>query len=310
MKYQHIPGIETPVSRLIQGSTIINSKDDTIGFAQLDAVLESGINCIDTARVYGDKDGFLGKWMQARNNREKVIILAKGAHHSFRPRVTPFDIAADLHDTLALMQTDYVDLYILHRDDPNVPVEPIVDELNKWQKAGKIKAFGGSNWTPERLEAANAYATASNQTPFVCSSPNFALAAQLKEPWANCVTISGPQNQAARDWYAKTQMPLLTWSSLAGGFMTGRYTRETIDENEFLKNCYASEENFQRLDRAQELANKKGLTVPQIALAYVMNYPMNVHALVAPANESEIAANIAALDITLTPEEMAYLDLR
>jgi aryl-alcohol dehydrogenase-like predicted oxidoreductase len=310
MKYQQIPGIDMPVSRLIQGSTIINSKDDAIGFAQLDAVLESGINCIDTARVYGDKDEFLGKWMQARNNREKVIILAKGAHHSFRPRVTPWDIAADLHDTLHQMQTNYVDLYILHRDDVSVPVEPIVDELNKWQKAGKIRAFGGSNWTPERLEAANAYARTSNQTAFVCSSPNFSLAEQLDEPWENCVTISGPKNQSARDWYAKTNMPLLTWSSLAGGFMAGRYTRETIAEINLLKRCYASEENFQRLDRAQELAQKKGLTVPQIALAYVMNYPMNVHALIAPANETEIAANVAALDVTLTTEEMAYLDLR
>lgn len=316
MKYGSVPGVSKPVSRIVQGIIQVNSGDEAKGFAQLDAALEAGITAIDTAHVYGDKDAFLGKWIASRGVRDKVVVLAKGAHHNnVRKRVTPFDIEADLHDTLARMKTDYVDLYVLHRDDPEYPVEPIVDVLNKYQKAGKIGAFGGSNWTTERVAQANEYAQKSGQTPFAVSSPNFSLADQVREPWAGCVTISGPKNEEARHWYGEHKTPLFTWSSMAGGFWSGRITRETKDSfNEGLYKlaveCYASEDNFKRLDRAQELANAKGLTVPQVALAYVFNYPLDIYALVGAEKPEEITANIVALNTTLTPQEMAYLDLR
>lgn len=316
MKYGHVPGVDKPISRIVQGIIQIDSKDEEKGFAQLDAAFDAGITAVDTAHVYGDKDAFLGKWIASRGNRDKVVVLAKGAHlNNVRKRVTPFDIEADLHDTLARMKTDYVDLYVLHRDDPDYPVEPIVDVLNKYQKKGVIKAFGGSNWTTERLQAANAYAQQSGQTPFAVSSPNFSLADQIKEPWSGCITISGPKNEQARKWYAEQKMPLFTWSSMAGGFWSGRITRETREDfkeglYKLAVECYASEENFQRLDRAQELASQKGLTVPQIALAYVFNYPLDIYALVGAEKPEEIAANVQALNTPLSESEMAYLDLR
>ncbi len=80
--------------------------------------------------------------------------------------------------------TDYLDLYVLHRDDPSVPVGPIVEALTAHKKAGRIGAFGGSNWTHERMQEANEYARVNDLTPFAVSSPNFSLAEQYKEPWA------------------------------------------------------------------------------------------------------------------------------
>jgi aryl-alcohol dehydrogenase-like predicted oxidoreductase len=318
MQYGDVPGVEKKISRIVQGTIQINTGDDAIGFAQMDAAWEAGINAFDTAAVYGGgaNDKFLGRWIKARGVQDEVVVLAKGAHHSdLRRRVTSYDIGSDLHDTLARMKTDYVDLYVLHRDDPSVPVEPIVDALNQYKKEGKIGAFGGSNWTTARLAAANAYAAASGQVPFAASSPNFSLADQKKEPWEGCVTISGPSNEGEREWYAAHKMPLFTWSSMAGGFLSGRITPENQGEftgyfDKLAVECYASPDNFERLDRAKALAETKGLSMPQIALAYVLHYPLDIFALVGSANAEEIAANVVALNTPLTPQEMAFLDLR
>ncbi len=318
MQYGHIPGIARPVSRLVQGSVMVTTHDLDGSFRLLDAVFALGCNTFDTAHVYGqgDNERAMGRWVHARGNREQVVIIGKGAHHNAdRKRVTPFDITADLFDSLARFRFDYIDLYLLHRDDPSVPVGPIVETLNEHRAAGRIRAFGGSNWSHERIAEANAYAAAHGLTPFVASSPNFSLAEQYREPWEGCVSISGPQHAAARAWYAAHRMPLFTWSSLAGGFFSGRLRRDNLDTfEEYLDrlavHSYAGEENFRRLDRAQQLGDAKGLSIPQIALAYVMSQPLDIYALVGCRTPEEFAANVVAADTRLTPEECAWLDLR
>jgi len=317
MEYGNVPGVEKPISRIVQGMMQVDSKDEAKGFALLDAVWEQGCRAFDTARVYGDKDSFLGKWINARGIREQVVVLAKGAHHSsLRKRVTSFDLGADLHDTLAAMQTDYIDLYVLHRDDPDYPVGPLVEALNQYVREGKIRAFGGSNWGVERLQEANEYARARGLIPFACSSPNYSLAEQMKEPWAGCVTISGPQNEAARRWYAAQKMPLFTWSSMAGGFWSDRFERDNLDTftsglDKVCADSYGYAPNFQRLDRVRELARAKGVSVPQIALAYILNdRDLNIFALVGSSTGAEFADNLKALDLKLSEQERAHIDLR
>jgi len=205
---------------------------------------------------------------------------------------------------------------VLHRDDPDLPVGPIVECLNRLHTKGKIRAFGGSNWSHQRLQQANDYALAHGLLPFTASSPHYSLAEQVDDPWGpGCVGISGPGQVAARDWYQATGLPAFAYSSLARGFFSGRISRanwaavqERVDGA--CKRAYCHEVNFQRLDRAEELAAEKGVSVPQIALAYVLGQPLNLFALIGAANADEVAANVAALDITLTAAEMAWLDLR
>ncbi len=110
-------------------------------------------------------------------------------------------------------------------------------------------------------------------------------------------------------------MPLFTWSSVARGFFSGKITSANAEEvrDQFdgsMPKSYYYPENFQRLDRAWALAGEKGLTVPQIALAYVLSFPLNIHALVGAMNADEIASNIEALNTQLSEQEMAWLDLR
>jgi aryl-alcohol dehydrogenase-like predicted oxidoreductase len=317
MRYGTLPGIEKPVARLAQGTTMLDSAAPDKVMALLDGVFAQGGNTFDAAHVYrgGDSERLLGRWIEARGLREQVVIISKGAHPNADRgrRVTTYDITSDLHDSLARLKTDTIDLYLLHRDDPSQPVGPLVEVLNEHYQAGRIRAFGGSNWSPERLAEANAYAAAHGLQPFVLSSPNFSLAVQREAPWPGCVSISGHAGAPARAWYAETGMPLLTWSSLAGGFFSGRFQRENLNSlmqgpDATTARAYGDEANFQRLERAQTLGREKGLSAAQIALAYILNQPVNLFALVGCVTAAEYAENAAALDVTLTPTELAWLE--
>jgi aryl-alcohol dehydrogenase-like predicted oxidoreductase len=318
MQYGSVPGVDKPISRLVQGTVMVSSSRMEESFELLDGIRALGCTTYDTGHIYGtgDNERTVGAWVNDRGIREDVVIIGKGAHHSRdRRRVTPYDITADIFDSLARFQFDYIDLYLLHRDDPNVPVGPIIEVLNEHRDAGRIRAFGGSNWSVARFQEANEYADTHGLTPFIASSPNFSLADQVQEPWENCITISGPRNVDARAWYAAQGTPLFTWSSLAGGFFSGRFRRDNLDTFESYgdKLCvtsYCYEENFQRLDRVAQLAQEKGLSIPQIATAYVMSQPLNIFALVGCATPDEFAANMAAMELKLTDAEMAWLDLR
>lgn len=318
MLFSKIPGIDKPVSRLVQGTMWMKSSELDSAFAAMDAFLAAGGNCFDTAHIYGlgDNERTVGQWIHSRGVRDEIVILGKGAHHSpDRKRVTPFDIQSDIHDSLARFKIDNIDLYLLHRDDPAQPVGPIVETLHAAREAGQIHAYGGSNWSVERLREANEYAAAHELTPFVVSSPQFSLAVQQVSPWIDCESLSGPEGEPARAWCRQNGVTLFVWSSLAGGFFSGRFRRDNLDTltqpyDQLAVKVYCFEENFRRMDRAQELAESKGVTEPHIALAYVYNQQEGIHALSGARTPDEVRVNVEATEIELTAEEIAYLELR
>jgi len=308
MQYGNIPGIDKPISRLVQGTVMISTKELDRSFALLDAVFEQGGTTFDTAHGYGsgDCERAFGRWLRERGVRDQVVILGKGAHHSQdRRRVTPFDITADLHDSLARMRVDAIDLYLLHRDDESVPVEmePIV--FDKEQAAGRIRAFGGSNWRTERIAEANAYAAERGLTGFAASSINLSLARPKEPMWPDCLAA----DDAARVWHTATQLPLFSWSSQAGGFLSGQFTPEDTSNADLVR-VYCADENFERLRRATELGQQKDVGPIVIALAYVLSQPFPTVPLVGSASVAELNESLRALQTELTSQELAYLDLK
>lgn len=330
MEYQKIEGLNKKISKLVFGTatpvlTNATSKDASAqdkqkAFELLDMVFESGINTFDCAAHYGES--ILGEWMELRKNRDECVVLTKGAHpNDLRDRVTEYDILSDIHDSLKRLRTDYIDIYMLHRDNPDVSVNPIVDVLNKLYNEKKVTIFGGSNWTHQRIEEANNYAKSSGQMPFMASSPNFGLAEQIADPWVcdakfggGCVTISGPQNSQAREWYAKNNMTVFAYSSLARGFFSGAFgSNEPKKAKEILDypgySGYFCENNLKRLQRCEELSAKKNVTVAQIALSWIFNQKFNVVAISGPINKEQLEANIAAITIKLDDDEVKWLNL-
>lgn len=306
MRTIRIEGLDKPVACLIQGSDYFRPSVYDKVCSVLDSYFAIGGNTIDTAYGYcgGESEQAIGQWMKDRGNRSDVVILTKGAHHDKNgPRVNPEAIAHDLGISLERLGTDYIDLYALHRDDPNVPVSIIVDALNEHIRAGRIKAIGGSNWTVQRLQEANEYAAASGQIGFTFSSPNLSLAKAKEAFWAGCVSVDA----ADCDWHEQQQFPLLSWSSQARGFFTGRFSPEVRDNADMVRVFY-SDANWERLRRAEQLGKEKGVSTIQIALAYVLNQPFPTCALIGAQSPEELESCRQGAEIVLTRDELNWLE--
>jgi aryl-alcohol dehydrogenase-like predicted oxidoreductase len=257
---------------------------------------------VDTGREYGHAEAILGRWLRERHVDDEIIVLTKGAHHdndTGRKRVNPREITEDLEDSLRTLGRPAVDLYCLHRDDPAVPVGPIVETLAQHQRAGRVRVLGASNWSTARLEEATRYAADHGLHGFACSSPGLSLAAPQEAPWLGAVTIHAP---SARAWYAEHQVPVFAWASLAGGFFAGVRGPD-------ITRVYDTADNRERLRRAVSLAAEKGATASQIALAWVLHQPFPTYALIGPRSVAELQESVAALDIALTAAEARWLDL-
>ncbi len=317
MEYGKIEGVKKQVSRIIFGTAQPSFMKNEDNEELLDAVFAMGVNTFDLARVYRHAEDVVGRWMASRGNREEVVILTKCANPSVlgRKRVNARAIHKDLETSLKKLQTEYIDIYLLHRDDPNVDVAVPVEVMNELHAAGKIRAFGGSNWSHERIEAANEYAYSHNLRSFTVSSPNFGLAEQVKDIWGGgCVTISGPSNRAARAYYEEKKMPVVAYSSLGRGLFSGKLRSEDAGDaakvlDSMAMKGYACPENFERLRRCEELVKKKNATVSQIAMAWIYAQPMNTFVVVSTSNAKRMQQNVEALQLKLTKEEAAYLDL-
>ena len=318
MEYVEIPYVNKPVSRILYGTSMPPFLMGGDGNELLDAIYETGVNTFDTARGYMAAEKSLGNWIEEKNIREKIVILSKCGHPSMfgKKRVSEKEIRKDFSKSANYLKTDYIDIYLLHRDDPKVEVGSIVETFNAMHAEGKIGAFGGSNWTHQRIAEANEYANNHNLIPFSVSSPNFGLAEQIQDPWGGgCITISGPSNEAAREWYLKNQLPVVAYSSLGRGLFSGKLksnntenAREVMDM--FALKGYGCPENFERLRRCEILAAEKKCTVPQIAMAWLFNQKLNTFAVVSTSKASRMQENIDALHLELSEDEILYLDLQ
>ena len=303
MTYGTVPHLDKRVSRLVMG--VDNQNTLPHAAAMFDAYYEAGGNCFDTAFIYagGLHERMLGQWIHIRGVRDDVVVICKGCHP---PSVTPATISQQLTVSLDRLGIDHCDLYMMHRDDPAVPVGEWVDALNEQARAGRMIAFGGSNWSPARVQAANDYAASKGLQGFSLMSDNFSLARMVSPVWAGCVSASDPQSRA---WLAKSRVPLFAWSSQARGFFTERAHRDLSRNDEEMNRCWAAEDNWQRRDRVLELAEKKDVLPINIALAYVLCQPFATFPLIGPRTLAELRTSLPALGITLTAEEVKWLNL-
>ena len=311
--YAQIEGLDKPVSRIFYGTAMIQSQADEL-FDQMYAV---GINAFDCARGYGMAEKSLGTWVSHRSNREKVVILTKCGNVSIfgNIHINRKVMEKELITSLKTLKMDYIDIFLLHRDDPKTPVSEYVDTMNDFVREGRIRVFGVSNWTKERIEEANAYAASRGLKGFTVSSPHFGLAEQVEDPWGGgCVTISGDANASIRDWYVDQQMPVLAYSSLARGFFSGRFTSNDYDGAKKVldgagQKGYLYQVNMDRLQRCEKLAAEKGCSVAQIAMSYIFSNDMNLFALVSTNKQSRMKENIWAANHLLSAEEVKYLEM-
>ena len=251
MRYLHFAPLGRDLSRLVLGTAAYEDAPLDVSLDVFDAFQDLGGNVVDTGREYGNAEPIVGRWLSERGLDREIVVLTKGAHHdkdTGQKRVNPAEITQDLEASLQALGRPSIDVYCLHRDDPEAPVGPILEILNEHWRAGRIRVLGASNWSADRLEEAARYAARHGLEGFAASSPGLSLAAPREAPWLGCVTIHEPE---ARAWYERHQLPVFAWAALAGGFFAGVRSPDVL-------RVYENAGNQERLGRAQALAARRG----------------------------------------------------
>ncbi len=296
-------GVRQPLSQLILGCD--NKETWEEGASVWDHWLARGGNGFDTAFIYGGgkHEKALGEWMARRGVAGDVVVVVKGAH---TPNCTPEAIGAQLAQSLERLRISMAPIYIMHRDNPDVPVGEFVDALNVLRGKGLIGVYGGSNWTMERFEAARVYAVARGLQPLTILNNNLSLAEMVKPIWAGCISSHVP---ATLNYLRKTGTAHFSWSSQARGYFLPVELRNRLPEDTGPEACFGSEANAERRRRAEELAVRRGVTPNNIALAWVLAQAFPSFALVGSRNVEEIDSTLPAVSCELSPDEVAWLNL-
>lgn len=297
MKTGTVPHIDQPVARILIGGMYFRQASQELAFEVYDEFRRLGGNCVDFAHCYGpEHHQVAGEYLQSRG-RDSFLIFDKGCHpYKGQNRVTREAMASDIKENLERLQVDYVDFFTLHRDDSSVPAGEVIEWLNEHKAAGRVRAFGGSNWHHTRLEEANEYAEKHGLQGFSVSSPNRCLAKVNEPMWPDCLTLDDEEVA----WYTKTQFPVFSWSSGASGYFAG------VD-NDDIRRVYENPISSARRERARLLADTLEATPAQIAIAWVLHDSTNAWAIVGPKNVAELKDCIAASQINLTADQVRYL---
>lgn len=297
MRTIEIGGLRHPLDRVILGMAAPAADLPAI----YDRWVELGGTAIDSARRYVQEPA-LGDWLAASGLRDRLVVITKACHpipDDGPPRVTPEAIAADVATSLDHLRSDRIDLLLLHRDDPTVPVGELLGALEAERVAGRIDAYGASNWTTTRLDEASAWAAAHGIPGFAAGSPNLSLAAPVVPPWPGCIS-AGPDDLA---WYERTRLPLLAWSSLGRGYISDDPTSVEAD----VLAAFDSPDNRRRRDRACALAHRLGVSPAAVALAWVLAHPFPTAALVGCRSTAEVEDTLAAERLQVPADELGAL---
>ncbi len=291
------------VSQLVLGC---DNKDDIGSAAPVwDAWLEAGGNAFDTGFVYGGgkHEKVLGEWIANRGVAKDIVVVVKGGH---TPYCFPRTIEAQLNISLERLGLDHAPIYIMHHDNPAVPVGEFVDAFNCLHKAGRIGAFGGSNWSIARLKEANVYAAAKGLKPLTMLNNNLSLAVMERPVWDGCVTSNTPETLA---YLRESKITHVSWSSQARGYFLPEALRSRLAANTSPETCFGSPTNAERRSRAEALAKRYGVSAHNIATAWVLAQEFPSLALVGPRSPGEIASTLPALGLKLSAKEVAWLNL-
>lgn len=296
------------------GSTIPQAD----AFTLLDHFVDLGGNFLDTAQVYANwiptlprsiSEKTIGAWLQARHNRSRILVGTKGAHPDLATmhiaRLAPADIVQDLNASLQHLQTDYIDLYWLHRDEPTRPVGEIIETLDAQVKAGKIRAFGCSNWSTARMQAALDYATAHGCHGFVANQPLWSLA----QPNAAAFGMPGlvAMDEAMLAFHQRSGWVAVPYTSQARGFFAKVAAQGSNGLSERDRQAYWNEGNAKRAAVVQQLAQEYSATPAQIALAYLLCQPIPTIPVIGCRTAEQLRDSMGAATITLPPTVLAQL---
>jgi aryl-alcohol dehydrogenase (NADP+) len=268
----------------------------------LDAFAEAGGVLVDTADTYSDgaSETILGAWMQARKNRDQVLVSTKGGNHPDFEGLSPRAVVGAVEASLARLDTDHIDLYFAHYQDDQTPIEESAAAFDGLVRAGKIRAFGLSNFT---ADAVGEWMDAANRGGFVAPvalQPHYSLV--HREPFE---TEMAPLASEA-------ELAVFPYRALGGGFLSGKYRTEADTENRARGagvRPLLTRRGLRLLEALSEVAHDHHVQAATIALAWLMHQPTVVAPLVSATSQPQLHDLLAAPAVSLDPAEIRRLDI-
>ncbi|HHW46356.1 MAG TPA: aldo/keto reductase [Clostridiales bacterium] len=307
------------LSKVILGSCYFGtdiSKEES--FRLLDLYYELGGRTIDTARVYASwlpngeqaSEFTIGEWIRRNNNRRELTIITKGGHppldNMYKPRLSAECLTQDLHESLDALGTGYVDIYLLHRDHEDVPVEEIIDTLDSFVKQGLVRAIGASNWSLDRILEANNYALKKGKTPFCVSQIQWSLAFCTPETWGDDTLKC--MDRSEYEGYLKNNIPVMAYSPQAKGFFS-KYIENGLEGlNPKIIKRFVNETNLKRAERVKQLSKKTGYSPAAIAISFITSNPLEGFAVVGCSKCEQLADTIKGADVVLDSKTIDWLE--
>jgi aryl-alcohol dehydrogenase-like predicted oxidoreductase len=315
MRLRQLPGIVPPCSAIVLGTGGFGSAVPRHeAFAMLDDFAEAGGTFIDSAHIYaawlpdgiGASERTVGAWLASRGLRDRMVIATKGGHPQLasmeRSRLRPEDLADDLAESLDRLAQPDVDMYWLHRDDPAVPVDEMLDALQPHLRAGTVRAIGASNWTWRRLKEAEVCAKMRGWTSFAASQISWSLASFAPGHRFGGGMVGMDADTLA--WHGHSGLPVIPYSAQANGY----FAKPLSVALERLPQ-YAHPANPQRWRMASDIAARRGVSPNSIALAWLLQHPQGGWGIIGPKDRAQLADSLSAAELTLTADEHDMLSI-
>jgi len=309
VKRQKLGSSSIEVSALALGTDLIGSKiDRSRSFALLDFYYEKGGNFLDTANFYaswypgcsgGESENTIGRWMKERGNRDGVVISTKLAfdYPGSPGGLTAAEIERECEKSLRRLQTDRVELYQAHRDDLGTPVEETMEAFDRLIRAGKVRVLGASNLRLWRIVQANSIAKAHGWTPYSVVEQRYTY---LRPRHG---ADFGPQiflSDDMRHYGSHHDITLMGYSVL----LQGAYVRSDRE----IPAQFAGADSSERIQVLTSTAKEAGCTPAQAIIAWMRQGKPPILPIIAGSTAEQLAENINALQITLSPEQVERLD--
>jgi aryl-alcohol dehydrogenase-like predicted oxidoreductase len=311
MEHRNLGRTGMLVSPLCLGAMMFGdwgNKDHDESIRIIHGALDAGLNFIDTADVYsrGESEEIVGKALKGRRDN---VVLATKVHGTMGDDVNQFGnsrrwIAKECDASLKRLGTDWIDLYQIHRPELDTDIDETLGALTDLIHAGKVRAIGSSTFQPSQIVEAQWTAERRNRERFVCEQPPYSI------------LVRGIESEVL-PVCRKYGMGVIPWSPLAGGYLSGRYrkgqdtptsSRAQRLPHRFDLSIPANQAKFDAADKLAQLAEEAGMTLIQMALAFVINHPGVTSAIIGPRTMEHLESQLAALDVTLTPDVLDKID--
>jgi aryl-alcohol dehydrogenase-like predicted oxidoreductase len=312
MQLRKLGRTDLEISPLSLGSNMFGGiLDESTSIAILDAYVEAGGNCIDTADRYpgwiserkpGETEMILGRWMKARKNRDTLIIATKLGSHIGQGKqgLSRGYIFEAVETSLQHLQTDYIDIYQAHEDDTNTPLEETLQAFDELKRNGKARVIGASNYSAPRVAEALRISQEHGFARYECLEPLYNLAereAYERDLEPLCL---------------KNELGVTTYASLANGFLTGKYqpglSLPQSVRAQFIQKQYMNDRGFALLAEIERIASRYHATPTQISLAWIMARPGVTAPIASATSVQQVHELLGAIELKLDEDTIIALN--